>query len=233
MKCCFPSRDDRPRHDDESTAPTPAGRERQISEIDSPNSRTNGGLLEVCAELKYGTFTYQDVAKLLDQGADPNAKDPITNNRALHHTCNVTSKDREENFETATILLLDRGADVSAPGWCDSTPLHKAATVSHVPTVSLLIERKANLEAEDSNKHRPLHLAALGGFVPCVQKLLIAKADMNARDKDGKAGHHRPRLNLTLTRTLTPTLTLTLTLALDLARQDGKQQVVDLLTSYA
>lgn len=199
---CFSHHKERPEDSEDGPAPRERSGTGQGNAIwpPSPDSPTEGGkgLVAVCAEMRYGTYTVQDVARVLDDGANPNSRDANTN-AALHHTCNVSSKALEENFLQSTELLLLRRADPSAVGWCGTTPLHSAATVSHVPTIELLLEHKANLHAENSNKQRPLHLAALGGFGPCVHLLLNSKADAAAQDCEGMT-------------------------ALDLAKAQGKQQ---------
>ena len=87
----------------------------------------------------------------------------------------------------ATTMLLDHNADVNAPGWCDSTPLHLAAMCCHIPTVQKLLESRADLEASDSNGQRPLHVAVVGSFPPCVECLIQAKSDIHAADKQGRS----------------------------------------------
>ena len=87
----------------------------------------------------------------------------------------------------ATTMLLDHNADVNAPGWCDSTPLHLAAMSCHIPTVQKLLESHADLEASDSNGQRPLHVAVVGSFPPCVECLIQAKSDIHAADNQGRS----------------------------------------------
>ncbi|KAH9011726.1 ankyrin repeat-containing domain protein [Lactarius deliciosus] len=58
------------------------------------------------------------------------------------------------------MLLIDRGADVTALDNNRSTPLHLASSFGSADTVRLLIEDGADVTAQDANHRTPLHLAS-------------------------------------------------------------------------
>ena len=84
-----------------------------------------------------------EVARLLDDGADINAKskDGVT---PLH--------DAVINGQTLTAyFLITLGADVNAKCKGDLTPLHFAAGYGHTKIALFLIREKANVNAQDEN----------------------------------------------------------------------------------
>ncbi|XP_049798184.1 poly [ADP-ribose] polymerase tankyrase-1-like [Schistocerca nitens] len=106
----------------------------------------------------------------------------------------------------AASCLVGAGAEVDArESLYQGTPLHWAARSGHAGVVRLLVGSSADLNARDRWGQTPLHWAAKWGQAEAAAELLVAGADGGARDGKGR----------------TP---------LDLARQNRKQQLVDMLT---
>lgn len=78
--------------------------------------------------------------------------------------------------------LIDRGADVNKTGW---TPLHYAATNSHLEIMNLLLENHAYIDAESPNGTTPLMMAAQYGNATAVKLLLDAGADASLKNQLG------------------------------------------------
>jgi ankyrin repeat protein len=78
--------------------------------------------------------------------------------------------------------LIARGADVVKTGW---TPLHYAATNSHIPVMELLLDEHAYIDAESPNGTTPLMMAAMYGTPAAVRFLLEAGADPTLKNQLG------------------------------------------------
>lgn len=78
--------------------------------------------------------------------------------------------------------LIERDADVNKPGW---TPLHYAATNSHVPVMQLLLDQHAYIDAGSPNGSTPLMMAAMYGSASAVKMLLEAGADPTIKNALG------------------------------------------------
>ncbi|XP_049796997.1 poly [ADP-ribose] polymerase tankyrase-1-like [Schistocerca nitens] len=105
----------------------------------------------------------------------------------------------------AASCLVGAGAEVDArTSRYQSTPLHVAADSGHAGVVRLLAGASAYPNARDFLGRTPLHWAAVGGHAEAAAELLLAGADRGALDDEAR----------------TP---------LDLAREKGKQQLVDML----
>jgi ankyrin repeat protein len=78
--------------------------------------------------------------------------------------------------------LIERDADVNKPGW---TPLHYAATESHVPVMQLLLDQHAYIDAASPNGTTPLMMAAMYGNASAVKMLLEAGADPTIKNDLG------------------------------------------------
>jgi len=84
-------------------------------------------------------------------------------------------------------LLLDRGAEVDAPGrgWMTGTPLHSATSRRHAEIVDLLLEAGADPNARQSGGWTPMHSAAHNGDARSVTLLLAKGGDPSAVNDDG------------------------------------------------
>jgi ankyrin repeat protein len=84
-------------------------------------------------------------------------------------------------------FLLDRGADVDAPGrgWMTGTPLHSAASSRHADVVALLVDAGADPNARQGQGWTPLQAAARNGDLASIEALLRAGADPAATNDDG------------------------------------------------
>ena len=84
-------------------------------------------------------------------------------------------------------VLLAAGAEVNAPA--GTTPLHRAAFVEGLETVTMLLEAGADIHARDGNGDTPLLRAAdYGGFrnPATLEALVEAGADVNDRNERGE-----------------------------------------------
>lgn len=80
---------------------------------------------------------------------------------------------RREDEETATALadiLIQHGADVSAPDGIGKTPLHYAAAAGNVLLIKLLITSGAKLMARDYRRRTPLDLAKSGSAISTLKE---------------------------------------------------------------
>jgi ankyrin repeat protein len=84
-------------------------------------------------------------------------------------------------YETA-IRLIERDADVNKPGW---TPLHYAATNSHISIIQLLLDHHAYIDAASPNGSTPLMMAAMYGNASALKMLLEAGADPTLKNALG------------------------------------------------
>ena len=120
---------------------------------------------------------HAEVKKLLEGGADVNAKDkdgdtPLRIAVGRGHYKKVKH-------------LLEGGADAEAKdkdGW---TALHFAAK-SGLPVAYVLIEHGADVGAREKHGWTPLHVAAYHGRADIVKWLLEAGADAEARNEKGE-----------------------------------------------
>ncbi|XP_049944875.1 ankyrin repeat and protein kinase domain-containing protein 1-like [Schistocerca serialis cubense] len=134
--------------------------------------------------------------------------------------------------------LLRNGALVDIRDITQQTPLHVAASSGNAAVAQLLVAFSADPHARRSDGSTPLHMAALSGRAAVVRVLVAASADVNARDNKGRTPLHRVAWNgsAEVVRALlgagadrrakddtgrTP---------LDIARENNRQQIIDLLT---
>lgn len=108
---------------------------------------------------------------LIDQGADPNWKNPTTHETPLH---SAICKAGRPAISHVVRLLLERGADPNAVTLSDQktdafmrdirtrgeTPLHRAAAFADEVTIKMLLDSGANKEARDANGDSPLTWAS-------------------------------------------------------------------------
>ena len=78
--------------------------------------------------------------------------------------------------------MVKKGADVNKPGW---TPLHYAATNSHLSVIRLLLENHAYIDAESPNGSTPLMMASMYGSLAAVKLLLDEGADPLLKNQQG------------------------------------------------
>lgn len=125
------------------------------------------------------------VRKLLEQGADVDAKD-IDGLTALHEAA--------ENKHTDVVkVLLQAGADANIRDrkWYAWTPLDKAVMNGCVDIVKVLLEAGADVNAKHGEHNLTvLMMAALSGHTETVAALLDAGADVNTSRTDGDTALH-------------------------------------------
>lgn len=146
--------------------------------------------------------------KLLDQGMDPNSRDPKgqpalavairrESPRALQLLLtrpaidvNALNGAGESALMLAAIAgdldactsLLERGAQIDKPGWA---PLHYAASGPDPRIVRLLLDRGASIDAEAPNGSTALMMAAQHGPEATIELLLARGADTQRRNQRG------------------------------------------------
>ncbi len=107
---------------------------------------------------------YEAVVKLLDQGAEIEAKDPRSGASPLHY---AVMKGRMQIID----LLLSRGADVNSRTRNGTTPLHTAALYARKEVAERLLEAKADVNAKSLSGATALALAAAAKNWPIVDML--------------------------------------------------------------
>ncbi|THW55950.1 hypothetical protein D6D19_10657, partial [Aureobasidium pullulans] len=78
-------------------------------------------------------------------------------------------------------LLLDRGADVNAPGGCYNNALYAASAYGHDEIVQMLLDKGADVNAQGGYYGNVLQAASARGHDKTVQLLLEKGADVNAQ----------------------------------------------------
>ncbi len=120
-----------------------------------------------------------EVKKLIEEGADINAKDEI-GRAPLHFVKN----------KAVAELLIAKGADVNARTKDGSTLLHTMAWNGNKEIVGLLLENGADVNAKHNKGHTPLHFAVRTGKKEVVELLLTNGALVNANDEWGYTPLH-------------------------------------------
>jgi ankyrin repeat protein len=124
------------------------------------------------ARLLYGAVVADNLDAayyLLTHGVSPNARTFVHGELPL---CAVRSASMAR-------LLLDAGAEPTAVGHLDNTPLH---TAHHPEIVRLLLAHGANTHLRNARGETPLHCAYSAAI---AAQLLAADAEVNARDNKG------------------------------------------------
>jgi len=101
--------------------------------------------------------------RLLDQGADVNARD--------EDGCSPLLWAVLEGSEETVNLFLERGAEVNVSNLDGETPLHWAAVMGKVKIAELLLSRGAKADARDVFGITPLRSASLNGDWKMVKLL--------------------------------------------------------------
>jgi ankyrin repeat protein len=102
---------------------------------------------------------------LLEQGADPNGRDPETHGRLLHSAIEF-----ERSGEMAK-LLIEFGANVNAVNpLFVTTPLMYAAR-SNIPVLRLLLEKEVDLDKKDAIGRTALEWAKNSGQTEAVKMI--------------------------------------------------------------
>jgi uncharacterized protein len=120
----------------------------------------------------------KEVTRLLDQGADPNAKTeggmPVLTYASMKGNAAVVA------------ALVNAKADLEAKDKTGATALSYAAQFNHNDIVKALLDAGASVNAADSLGWTPLIRAAVGGNADGVKLLLAAGADKEAKDFFGR-----------------------------------------------
>lgn len=122
---------------------------------------------------------YDEAVRLLDEGADINAKDGYNQETALIATAKIYGSSR------LIELLLERGADIEAEGLHGTTPLMAAVQQGHATLAEALLTAGANVNYRNKHGRTPLHAAASGEKSTFVRLLLENGADPDAADNNG------------------------------------------------
>ena len=121
------------------------------------------------------TGKLEEVARLLAQGTDPNARDSRGSTPLLDAAW-------AGNAEICQ-LLIQHGADVNAQHReAGSTPLQYAVLTGRIAVVKVLLAAGARLDAVYRDRQTVLHLAAARGNPQLVELLLADHADLRAVD---------------------------------------------------
>lgn len=107
---------------------------------------------------------YDATLRLLEQGADVEAKDPRSGASPLHY---AVMKGRMQIVD----LLLSRGADVNSRTRNGTTPLHTAALYARKEVAERLLEQHADINAVSAGGSTPLALATAAKNKPIAEML--------------------------------------------------------------
>jgi ankyrin repeat protein len=116
------------------------------------------------------------VNRLLDEGADPNA-------RAIDGTTPLHWATRADSFDTVH-ALLDAGADPNAADRYGLTPLYLAAENGSAAVLAALLDAGAELGTRAPNGETALMTAARTGIPAALTLLLDRGAEVDARDPE-------------------------------------------------
>jgi ankyrin repeat protein len=120
------------------------------------------------------------VRSLVDQGANPNATEPVLARTPLHSAA-FFGRDRIADF------LIERGANVKARDSMGLTPLHAAVLAGDKGMASRLLAKGADIDAATDAGATPLHMAAAVGEYEVAKLLVHDGADARRLDKNGQA----------------------------------------------
>jgi len=125
------------------------------------------------------------VVRLVEKGADREARDPAQSNETLLHRA------AREGHAAATELLIAVGAGRNAVDAEGRAPLHVAA-LHALDVVEKLLDAEADVDKRDAAGRTPLHVAAGRGddALDMVKKLLSYDADPVLPDHGGRTPLH-------------------------------------------
>ncbi|KAM0415306.1 hypothetical protein ACHAPD_006501 [Fusarium lateritium] len=137
-------------------------------------------------------YPFQTLEYLLDNGADPNARD-LDHWTPLYYACQPITLDGKtytsrDCFRVNT--LIANKANVNAKGLDGNTPLHCAAISGRSHLVRLLIDSGGNVKAANLEGRTPLHLAAMANDPTMVSLLVKNDCDINIKDQAGQTPLH-------------------------------------------
>ena len=139
----------------QSTLPAPAAAFKE-----SPIPRTADiGLHQAIAR-----DDYESALKMIEQGADIEAKDPEAGGSVLHF---AVMKGKLPVID----LLVTRGADINSRTKNGTTPLHTAVLYGWLPVVEYLVDRGADVNAQSASGTTPLRLAIAAKNEPIAARL--------------------------------------------------------------
>jgi putative CocE/NonD family hydrolase len=124
----------------------------------------------------------EQIASLLAQGADVNAKDG-QGRTPLHHAVKSGGKEPVR-------MLVEAGADVQALDKDDVTPLHAAAESGNKDVVEILVANGADINTKDKWLWSPLHYAAWKGHRDVAEALIAEGSEINVKDDSGFSPLH-------------------------------------------
>ena len=120
-----------------------------------------------------------EVVRLLNAGADPDARTPGTERTPLIAAC-------LRGHGPVALLLLERGADPDARAACGRSALHFVAEMDDAACARTLLAGGADTEARDASGWTPLMSAARDGAAEVALALLDGGADAGARAPSGE-----------------------------------------------
>jgi ankyrin repeat protein len=129
------------------------------------------------------------VARLLGEGADPNALVP--GRTASGEVVQTTPLRQAASFDhlEAARLLLDAGADPDRACGDGLTPLMAAAGGGHLEVLRLLLGRGATVDAVEPGTGRTgFHYACILNHANCAEELARAGCDVGLKDMSGQTG---------------------------------------------
>ena len=128
-----------------------APKQQAEAEPVKPTPSAQADPLSLHAVVAKGDF--ENARKLIEQGANIEAKDPGTGASVLHY---AVMRGNPEILQ----LLLGRGVDVNSRTRNGTTPLHTAVLYNRYEVAELLINRGADVDAKSASGATPLALAS-------------------------------------------------------------------------